>query len=355
MAGPKDGGGAAADGAGDARDSRATPEPQVTGERIRPPAVAGLFYPAKRDACLAEARELMNRGADAAAKATKDLAIGEGASRETRRARGAIVPHAGWICSGAIAAESIAAIDTLGGASTSQRPAPPDIVVVFGAVPTPLEIEYAALDTHAVWAEPFEQSRVAGEVRAKLLGSGAGGGGAMFVTDDRFHRREHAVEVELPLIEVAWPGTVILPVEVPTVEHAWRIGVETALRVAEARYTSPVFLASSDLTHYGPAYNFAPCGVGLTGLAWARDNDRRVLDLVERCDVERIVPEVRKRMNACGGGAIAATLAACRELGATHARVLRHANSYETFAAAGVRGGADAADNAVGYASVVVW
>jgi AmmeMemoRadiSam system protein B len=60
---------------------------------------------------------------------------------------------------------------------------------------------------------------------------------------------------------------------------------------------------------------------------------------------------VRDSCNACGGGAIAAMLAACRELGATTATVLRHTNSYETLLehVAGHE-----RDNAVGYASVVV-
>src|SRR5439155_22346825 len=117
----------------------------------------------------------------------------------------------------------------------------------------------------------------------------------------------------------------------PTVVPPAGIGIATARRVVEAGYETPVFLASSDLTHYGPAYGMAPGGVGLSGLAWARDNDRRLLDMIERYDVERIVPEVRERLNACGGGAIAAMLAACRELGAKDASVLRHTNSYETL------------------------
>jgi AmmeMemoRadiSam system protein B len=67
--------------------------------------------------------------------------------------------------------------------------------------------------------------------------------------------------------------------------------------------------------------------------------------------VERIVTEVRERANACGGGAIAAMLAACRELGsASEVRVLHHANSYETLAVIEPQ----PPDNAVGYASVVV-
>jgi AmmeMemoRadiSam system protein B len=56
-------------------------------------------------------------------------------------------------------------------------------------------------------------------------------------------------------------------------------------------------------------------------------------------------------MNACGGGAIAAMLAACREHGAKSGDVLRHANSYETLAGVAPQYGPE---NAVGYASVVI-
>jgi AmmeMemoRadiSam system protein B len=62
------------------------------------------------------------------------------------------------------------------------------------------------------------------------------------------------------------------------------------------------------------------------------------------------VQEVKEHSNACGGGAIAAMLGACRELGATHATVLRHTNSYETLADVAPQ----RPDNSVGYAAVVV-
>jgi AmmeMemoRadiSam system protein B len=140
-----------------------------------------------------------------------------------------------------------------------------------------------------------------------------------------------------------------VPVEVPTVEHADEIGREIA-RLVDAMRLDAVILASSDLTHYGPAYRFAPAGVGLSGLRWAKENDRRLLDRIERMDVDEIVPEVVANFNACGGGAIAAMLAACRELSANEARVLHHANSYETLAVIEPQ----LPDNAVGYASVVV-
>jgi AmmeMemoRadiSam system protein B len=178
----------------------------------------------------------------------------------------------------------------------------------------------------------------------------------MFRIDDRFHQREHAVEVELPLIRSAWPSASILPVEVPADQIAARIGRMAAQVIAQSfPRLRTVFLASSDLTHYGPNYGFAPGGVGLSGVRWAMQNDRFLIDRVLAMQEESIVPEVKSRQSACGAGAIAAMLAACRELGASGATLLRHTNSYETLQqAAGVPRWQRTPDNSVGYASIVV-
>ena len=167
--------------------------------------------------------------------------------------------------------------------------------------------------------------------------------------DDRFHDREHAVEVELPLVAQAWPGAAIVPVEVPLIDQAAEIGIRVARAVASEKVRA-VYLASSDLTHYGPAYRFVPAGVGETALAWAKENDRRLLEAVSQLAVERIVPHVRAHWNACGGGAIAAMLAAAREQGATRAKVLRQTSSYDVLRKIAPQ----SSDNAVGYAGVVV-
>ncbi len=290
--------------------------------RVREPAVAGMFYPADAGECRDLAIEfLRDRGTD--------IDVGD--------ACGAIVPHAGWICSGAIAGEAIAAL-------ARQNPRP-DVVVIFGAVHTPLPIDVAALASHGHWREPAGDSEIAQDVSRRLSELPSG----MFAVDDRFHETEHAVEVELPLTQLAWPDARLLPLEVPLIAEAEQIGRRVA-RELEAVGSSAVFLASSDLTHYGPAYRFAPAGVGTNGLAWAKDNDRRLLELVTDMRVERIVSDVRARSNACGGGAITAMLAACRERGATRGQVLRHASSFETLADVAPQ----RPDNAVGYAGVIV-
>lgn len=336
MASPTRSGGAA--DAPDTSAPRAAHQPSV-----RQPAVAGrgLFYPADPAECAALARSYLRPAA-----AAVDVAGG-------RRWRGAVVPHAGWICSGAIAGEAIATLagasaGTGEGAAVGAAPAaarPPGVVVVFGAIHTPLPAPAAGvLASYDVWREPGGDAAVAVDVGARLVERGG-----LFEVDDRFHRPEHAVEVELPLIQAAWPGVPVLPVEVPPVAEAADVGRQTAAQLAAAGLDA-VFLASSDLTHYGLRYDFTPAGVGPAGLAWAKDNDRRLLDRVLALDVAGIVPEVRHRLNACGGGAIAAMLAACREWGASRAALLRHANSVETLADVCPQPPTDA----VGYAGVVV-
>jgi len=281
-----------------------------------------MFYPADERKCR-----------ETAAHYVRDRGI----VTDVRDACGAIVPHAGWICSGAIAGEAIAAL-------AKQLPRP-DVVVVFGAIHTPLPIDVAAMSSHQRWHEPAGESEVAEEVTRRLTETGGG----LFEIDDRFHEHEHAVEVELPLIQLAWPTARVLPVEVPLIDDADAIGKRVAKEL-EASGLSAVFLASSDLTHYGPSYRFTPAGVGMSGLEWAKENDCRVLSLVTDMQVDRIVPEVQTRSNACGGGAIAAMLAACRERGATRGQVLRHASSFETLADVAPQ----RPDNAVGYAGVIV-
>jgi len=255
---------------------------------------------------------------------------------------GAIVPHAGWICSGAIAAQSIATL-------AQSHDVAPDVVVVFGAVHTPVRIDFAALDAHERWAVPGGETPLALDAMCGLTTKSTGGG--LFKVEERLHRHEHAIEVELPLIQRAWPNAKLLPIEVPANDDAVEVGrVVAELIGSNVGPRAAVYLASSDLTHYGPAYDFTPGGVGPEGLAWAKRNDARLLERVADLAADRIVPEAREHLNACGAGAIAAMLSACRATGATSARVLRHANSYETLAAVAPQPPVDA----VGYASVVV-
>jgi len=286
-----------------------------------------MFYPADAATCRRAATQLLESARPAISQMSPQFGSEIGI--------GAVVPHAGWICSGAVAAESIFSL-------ARQRPVV-DLVVVFGAIHTPIPIDRGVLDSHARWAVPGGESNVT-TLRQELAANAA-----QFVTDDRFHVREHAVEVELPLIQATWPLAQILPIEVPPGPAAMELGRSVA-RAARAAGLSAIYLASSDLTHYGPNYRFAPAGVGAAAMEWSMENDRRVLRIITDMTPEKIVPEVQTHNNACGAGAIAAMMAACLEQGARKAVVLRHTSSYETLAAVAPQ----TPDNAVGYAAVWV-
>jgi AmmeMemoRadiSam system protein B len=291
-----------------------------------------MFYPDDPNQCRAEARNYTTLPPQSSAGATGQDWIG------------GVVPHAGWICSAALAGQTIATLASGAGKV--------DLVVVFGAIHTPIPTQLAVLDSFSKWDTPGDTCQVQHELRSRLL---AEAGQGAFCVDDRFHTREHSVEVELPLIRSVWPDAAILPIEVPATDSAVLMGRATAKLIARERQGAPgagrvVFLASSDLTHYGINYGFMPAGIGLMGMQWAKQNDRLVIEKILNLQAEAIVPEVRAHLNACGAGAIAAMLAACREYGAGRSRLLRHATSFETLAAVAPQ----PPDNAVGYASIVI-
>lgn len=296
---------------------------------MRNPAVAGMFYPAQPEQCQAATRQLFETAQAALASEGR-------AQLPASAGLGAVVPHAGWICSGAIAAEAIAAL-------ASQRPRV-DLVVVLGAIHTPLPVDRGVLDSFARWMVPSGESTVTSALRDELSAKWS-----RFVIDDRFHLREHAIEVELPLIQSVWPTAAILPVEMPPISQAVDLGRNIAETV-KSMGLSAVYLASSDLTHYGPNYQFTPAGIGEAGLKWALANDERLLELIKSMSVEQIVPEVQARYNACGGGAIAAMMSACQAAGAKQAVVLKHQNSFQTLSVISPQ----PPTNAVGYAAVWV-
>ncbi len=248
---------------------------------------------------------------------------------------GGIVPHAGWVCSGAIAARTLAAI-----ASRTPRP---DVVVIFASIHTPIPTARAVVDEYDAWMIVETEFEVHDVLRRELLKS------EKFVADNRFHASDHAVEVQLPLIATLWSRVPFVAIETPTQSGAPAMGVELANAIRRLDLNA-VVLASSDLTHYGPGYGFTPAGSGRDAELWARDNDRRLLEAVVAFQPDRVVHEASERWSACGGGAIGAMLSCCQSLGATVAKVLVQTNSNQTLRTAD----AGASDNFVGYASVVV-
>ena len=298
---------------------------------IREPYVAGMFYPAQPAECLARLQDCLHQAEQHAAR----RGAGSGpAAGETRRPLGGIVPHAGWVFSGAVAAEVFLEV--------ARQAKPGTVLVLFGAVHGPCG-RRAAVFTSGAWETPMGLARVEGRLAERLLSQSG-----LLEADPHAHESEHSIEVQVPFVQHLLPQSAIVPIMVPPTDKAAAVGAAVGL-TCRSYGVEAVFIGSTDLTHYGPSYGFAPTGVGPDGLQWAKEvNDRRMLDLILAMREREAVAEADANQNACGAGAIAATIAACKACGAAKAELLWHTTSQETAAAEG----GDPFD-AVGYAGVV--
>lgn len=285
----------------------------------RMPIVAGMFYEASPSACRRAVSDLVEQ-----AQLPDDLP----------ECVGGLVPHAGWVCSGAIAAVTFKAL---------LREVPEQAtVLMLGAVharSNPQGMLYA----NGAWKSPLGEVAIDTDLAAAILKSCP-----EVYEDPAAHATEHSLEVQLPFVQVLAPEAKIVPLMVPPSPLAAWIGEQVGSVLK--RYKRKVYIVgSTDLTHYGPRYGMTPAGIGMQGIDWSTENDRRLLKLVETMSAEQIVEETSNHLNACGAGAVAATIAICRALGAKKGEVLSHTNSYEALKAFYPTDRSDA----VGYASVV--
>ncbi|MBI4581155.1 MAG: AmmeMemoRadiSam system protein B [Planctomycetes bacterium] len=302
---------------------------------VRSPAVAGHFYPASDRACRSEIEACLAAADRVPTRPDVDsdaAALRSAVAAGTQCLFGGIVPHAGWMCSGAVAGEVLRELCR------------PDVetVVVFGAAHR-LAGRKAAVFAEGGWSTPLGEIAIDEELASAVLSASQD-----VEPDSRAHQPEHSIEVQVPFVQYLTPSARLLPILVPHTVPASVVG-RTVAEQARRMGRRTVFVGSTDLTHYGPRYDYTPKGVGPAGLAWAKDvNDRAIIDLIRRMEADQIAPEARRHQNACGAGAVAATVAACRSTGALRGVLLRHTTSGEVL-----RDRYGDMDDAVGYAGVV--
>lgn len=192
---------------------------------IREPAVAGTFYPAAP----AELRTLVDELlAGARRGASKD--DGSLATSSSQRPKAIIAPHAGYVYSGASAAQAFALLAPFG--DTIER------TVVLG----PAHRSYVE---GVVWPGTDKVKTPLGEldVDREQIGHAVG-----VAPDARAHLREHSVEVELPFLQVVAPNAKVVPLAVG------RASPEEVAAVLESLWGGPetVIVVSSDLSHFLP-------------------------------------------------------------------------------------------------------
>ena len=287
---------------------------------VREPICAGRFYDGSAATCRRHAEQLLQ------AEPLTDL---------PSPLYGGIVPHAGWVFSGALAARTLRAL-------ADEADGPPETVVLFGADHTGM-VRAGEVWDQGAWRTPLCDAAIDEELAAALLAADGG-----LRANPQAHLREHSIEVQVPLLQTAAPRAKIVPIAVPPTPQAVEIG-RTVGRTLAVRFGRARVVGSTDLTHHGGHFP-APGGRGEQSERYARQNDRRMLDRIEALDAEGVIQEAAARQNACGAGAVAAAIAACKELGATRGLTLDYTNSYEVTHRLQPE---MADDTTVGYAAVV--
>ncbi len=288
---------------------------------IRMPAVAGRFYEATARSCRDHIGQLLPA---------------ETVRTDLSHIIAGIVPHAGWVFSGNLAAMVFASI---------QQRQTVDTFVLFGAMHSVHGREGLLFETGA-WQTPLGQAAIDETLAEAILYQGPG----LIRPDRKSHEYEHSIEVQVPFIQYLFPDARIVPILVGPVEEAPDIGRAVARAIGK-NALNVVCIASTDLTHYGPGYGCTTMGTGPEGIRWAKEtNDKFFIELALKFQADRLVDAANTHANACGGGAVAAAVAAAAALGAKKAELLAHTTSAEVM----VRDFGQTARDSVGYAAIVM-
>ncbi|HCO95323.1 MAG TPA: AmmeMemoRadiSam system protein B, partial [Phycisphaerales bacterium] len=217
--------------------------------QTRKPIVAGQFYPGQHDSCIGEIHECLE-AATIGGQLPETIAAG-------------IVPHAGWTFSGSLAAMVFSAI--------KQQHEKVHTFVIFGAAHSYFGASPAVSD-RGVWETPLGEVVIDEELADAILKTGQA------VSDQRAHLSEHSIEVQVPFIQYLFAGAKIVPVVVPPTGQAVALGTSVGEIIGQQEGRKIVCIGSTDLTHYGPRYGFAPMGTGKNALEWAKKvNDKKFI------------------------------------------------------------------------------
>jgi AmmeMemoRadiSam system protein B len=233
-----------------------------------------------------------------------------------RKIIGLICPHAGYMYSGAVAANAYYELAQDGKPAT---------VVILG----PNHTGYGsglALMNEGVWRTPLGDVEVDGETANRIVQETR-----LVDVDDLAHRFEHSIEVQLPFLQYLYGSEFkFVPICFQMQDLSSAVEVGNAL-VEVLASKNAVVIASSDMTHYEPRAN-------------AEAKDLAALKAVEAMDEKLFYSIIRTRnVTACGYGPIAAVITVAKGLGAKEARLLCYKSSGD------VTGDYS---NVVGYAAV---
>jgi AmmeMemoRadiSam system protein B len=270
---------------------------------VREPAVAGRFYPADPERLRADIDSLLSPSQDSP-------------SQKQISAIGCIVPHAGYMYSGQVA-----------GAVFSRLEIPRSCIILcpnHTGRGHPL-----AIMREGEWRTPLGVVPIDCDLAAELVRHFPA-----LTEDSAAHESEHAIEVELPFLQVCRPDAKFVPIAVGTGQLVIleQLGQAVAEVLIETK-KQPLIIASSDMNHYEDD-------------AATRVKDRKAIEKILALDGPGLYETViNESISMCGYGPVVAMLTAARRLGARRAKLVQYATSADVSGDSNV---------VVGYAGIII-
>jgi AmmeMemoRadiSam system protein B len=261
--------------------------------KIRHPRVAGPFYEGNAESLKAQIENcfLQELGPKKRPKVNE---------KGPREILGLVCPHAGYMFSGAVAANAYYELASDG---------KPETVVILG----PNHTGYGsalALVNEGFWRTPLGDVEIDAETANRVVQETR-----VVDVDELAHRFEHSIEVQLPFLQYLYGSEFkFVPICFQMQDLSSSVEVGKAL-VEVLASKNAVVIASSDMTHYEPQAN-------------AATKDLAALKAVEAMDEKLFYSIIESRnVTACGYGPIAAMITAAKGLGAKEATLLCYKSS----------------------------
>jgi AmmeMemoRadiSam system protein B len=286
---------------------------------LRTPAVAGRFYPSRTSELLHDVRQYTSLDGDRDGDRDSDRNSADSASGRIG-AIGCVVPHAGYMYSGGVAGAVYAEIEI------------PERCVILCPNHTGKGVPLSIMADTA-WQTPLGTVAADAEMSRRLIERFPA-----LQEDSAAHCSEHAIEVQLPFLQVRQPELKIVPIALGMRDFEVLRGLGEALADvvgASEKNTGMKILivASSDMNHYEAD-------------SITRFKDRKAIARVLAMDARGLWEVViGEGISMCGLGPTIVMLTAAKILGATSATLVKYATSGD------VSGDYEAV---VGYAGIIV-
>ncbi|MCK4666091.1 AmmeMemoRadiSam system protein B [Candidatus Dependentiae bacterium] len=264
----------------------------------RQPVVAGTFYPGSEKLVEKQLTEFLS------------------SDKNFSNAFGAVVPHAGWACSGEAAGKVFSSLE------------PCDTYIIIGPNHNGIGAGISIM-TEGEWILPNGNIKIDSELSKEILNNSN-----TVMDDPSSHSREHSIEVQLPFIIKQNPAAKFVPISMFNYSLKSIYNIADAIVKALENYKEKtLIIASSDMSHYETA-------------DFARAQDFKAINKILELNTKGLNEIVNnEQITMCGLGPVSVVIEVTKKIGAKKGELIIYTNSGETCA--------PGSPEVVGYAGIV--